>query len=390
MLTHKTRISKLIGVEPYDIDDNKRNLPKVKEYLNKLQSICELGSVQDPIQMYISKHENNIGGLDTSSDWTDYILTQRWIDKLATKANGGEYSPYDYRIEYLSDLIEGILTDHIIDYHKKLDEFDPSDFLSSGKISGLELEDAMNMLNSFGKLNYGFYELFKPIGGGKGKHIKVKMNTDGYVDISGVVGLSDCEPFPWEYGSDAYLRSLNTGNQRYLLQLDMSLNDKSSTLWWKPDNPEKLNISDTENEEEQSPTINYYKKYEVERFLRWFGNDHVPRIDESAIEKCTVCSSPNLTDDTESDNFHTDARNIGESGLDLTRINIDDATSQSLLSLYPKATIAIKTYFHDEEEPKVYRTPILSVSEEESNEGKTVDDPSKIHQYVEFVVTGNR
>ena len=390
MLTHKTRISKLIGVEPYDIDDNKRNLPKVKEYLNKLQSICELGNVQDPIQMYISKHENNIGGLDTSSDWTDYILTQRWIDKLATKANGGEYSPYDYRIEYLSDLIEGILTDHIIDYHKKLDEFDPSDFLSSGKISGLELEDAMNMLNSFGKLNYGFYELFKPIGGGKGKHIKVKMNTDGYVDISGVVGLSDCEPFPWEYGSDAYLRSLNTGNQRYLLQLDMSLNDKSSTLWWRPDNPEKLNITDTENEEEQSPTINYYKKYEVERFLRWFGNDHVPQIDESAIEKCTVCSSPSLSDDTESDNFHTDARNIGESGLDLTRINIDDATSQSLLSLYPKATIAIKTYFHDEEEPKVYRTPILSVSEEESNEGKTVDDPKKIHQYVEFVVTGNR
>ena len=76
--------------------------------------------------------------------------------------------------------------------------------------------------------------------------------------------------------------------------------------------------------------------------------------------------------------------------INLSRTNIDEATSQSLLSLYPKATIAIKTYFHDEEEPKVYRTPILSVSEEESNEGKTVDDPKKIHQYVEFVVTGNR
>jgi hypothetical protein len=110
----------------------------------------------------------------------------------------------------------------------------------------LPLEDVMNQLNSFGKLDYGFYEIFKPIGGGKGKHIKIKMSTDGYVDISGVVGLSDCDHWEWEYGSEAYLRSLNTGNQRYLLQLDQPFNDEEdeknpdkprSTLWWKPDNP---------------------------------------------------------------------------------------------------------------------------------------------------------
>lgn len=275
--------------------------------------------------MYISKHDGNIGGLDSQSDWVDYIVTQKWIDNLAVKANGGEYSPSDYRIEYLSDLIEGILTDHIIDYHRKLEAFDPSDFLSQPKMAvknsetgktsviDLPLEDAMNKLNSFGNLDYGFYELFKPIGGGNGKYIKVKVSTDGYVDVSGVVALSDCHHWAWEYGSDAYLRSLNTGNQRYLLRLDMPFNDDSSVLWWKPDNQENLNPEPPSDEQgNQTPTIRYYKEYEVERFLRWFGNDHVPRIDESSLEKCTICASPNLSNDTQSENFHTDARNIVE------------------------------------------------------------------------------
>ena len=313
--------------------------------------------------------------MDSSNDWTDYILTQQWIDKLATKANGGDYSPSDYRIEHLSDLIEGLLTDHIIDYHKAIDEFEPSNFLSSGKGPALKFEDVMNMLNSFKKLDYGFYELFKPIGGGNGKFIKVKMSTDGYVDVSGVVGLSNCHHWKWEYGSEAYLRSLNTGNQRYLLRLDMPFNDENSTLWWKPDNEEKLS-PDPDNPDQ--PTVIYYKEYEVERYLRWFGNDHVPRIDENKLEKCTICSSPNLSDDTESDNFHTDARNIGDAGMDLTRMNIDDSTSQSLLSLYPKATIAVRTYFHDDDDPDTYRLPLED------------DDSNKIHQYIEFVVTGNR
>ena len=247
LLDHRARVSKLIGVSSYDIYNNKRELAKVKEYINRLQGVCEMGDVQYPIQMYISKHDGNIGNLDSHTDWIDYILTQTWIDKLASKASGGEYSPSDYRIEYLADLIEGKMADHEIAYHKSLAEFTPSDFLSKGREDGVvkyKLEDAMNMLNSFGKLDYGFYEIFKPIGGGKGKHIKVKMSTDGYVDISGVVGLNDCIHWEWEYGSEAYLRSLNTGNQRYLFQLDQPFNDKEdekdpdkprSTLWWKPD-----------------------------------------------------------------------------------------------------------------------------------------------------------
>ena len=49
LLEHKTRIAQLIGIDANAISDNKRNLAKVKEYLNRLDSICELGTVKDPI-----------------------------------------------------------------------------------------------------------------------------------------------------------------------------------------------------------------------------------------------------------------------------------------------------------------------------------------------------
>lgn len=391
LLEHRTSVAKLIGVSSQDINDNKRNIAKVKEYLRRLDNTYEIGNFNDPMQLYISKHDNNTQELDSQFDWVDYILTQDWTDKLANKSIGGEYSPYDYRIEYLSDLIAGLVTDHEIDYHKGIEEFKESEFINRGrrhnKTTGKDqivdkIEDAMNMLNSFGKLNYGFYEIFKPIGGGKGKYLKVKMSSDGVVDASGVVGLGDCIHWEWEYGSSEYLRSLNTGNQRYLFQLDIPFNDESSTLWWKPDNPEKLPMN--EDSDGTQPTMRYFKQYEVERFLRWYGTDHVPHIDEDSVEKCTVCSSPTLEDDTQADNFHTDARNIGDVGMDLTRTGIDNSTSLSVLSLAPKATIALRSYVYDEDK-KTYRLPTT-----EPKEGEQADDPSKIHQYLEFVVTGHR
>ena len=48
-----------------------------------------------------------------------------------------------------------MVADHEIEYHKNLEQFTPSDYLNSGK--DIPLEDAMNKLNSFGKLDYGFY-----------------------------------------------------------------------------------------------------------------------------------------------------------------------------------------------------------------------------------------
>ena len=386
LLDHRASVAKLIGVSAEDIKDNKRELAKVKDYLNRLRGVCEVGDMQSPIQMYISKKDGNIGGLDDHSNWVDYILTHGWIDKLATKSIGGEYSPFDYRIEYLADLIEGKIADHEIDYHKYLAVFETQDFLSKSVVDGkvkYKVEDVMNRLNSFGKLDYGFYEIFKPIGGGKGKHVKVKLSTDGYADVSGVVGLSDCIHWEWEYGSEAYLRSLNTGNQRYLFQLDQPFNDGSSTLWWRPDEstpPQKMEANPVVDDDTPQPTKWYFKPYETERFLRWYGTDHIPTIDESTLEKCSVCSSPELSNDTQSENFHTDARNISEMDIDLTTTNIDASTSQSLLSLYPKATLAVRTYVceTDEDGKKTFREPTPS------------DRQGDIHQYLEFVVTGNR
>ena len=49
LLEHKKKIAELIGVEVGVINDNKRNLAKVKEYLNKLDNVCELGTVKDPM-----------------------------------------------------------------------------------------------------------------------------------------------------------------------------------------------------------------------------------------------------------------------------------------------------------------------------------------------------
>lgn len=55
--------------------------------------------------------------------------------------------------------------------------------------------------------------MFKPIGGKTTeKYIKVRVFTNGEMEVSGVVGLDDCEHLEWEYGSRDYLRSLNTGN----------------------------------------------------------------------------------------------------------------------------------------------------------------------------------
>lgn len=92
-MNHSEIVSKLIGIGSEDIENNKRNLGKIKDYINKLKSICEIGNLENTIQVYISKHDGNICGLDSIVDWSDYILTQTWVDKLATKSMGGEYSP---------------------------------------------------------------------------------------------------------------------------------------------------------------------------------------------------------------------------------------------------------------------------------------------------------
>lgn len=59
LLEHRTSVAKLIGVSSQDINDNKRNIAKVKEYLRRLDNTYEIGNFNDPMQLYISKHDNN-------------------------------------------------------------------------------------------------------------------------------------------------------------------------------------------------------------------------------------------------------------------------------------------------------------------------------------------
>ena len=55
--------------------------------------------------------------------------------------------------------------------------------------------------------------------------------------------------------------------------------------------------------------------------------------------KTTICSIPILKNDAASEDFHRDATNITSS--DLQRIDMDDSTSQSLLTLTHKGTVKV-------------------------------------------------
>jgi hypothetical protein len=264
-----------------------------------------------------------------------------------------------------------MLKDHENKYHRQLSEFDESLYMDDGRDG--DYIDAVNMVGSMGKLEYGFYEMFKPIRRTTEKYIKVKMSTDGILDITGVVGLDDCEHWEWEHGSRDYLRSLNNGNQRYMLQLSRPINDLSeenpggSVIWWKLDKPETLAEEEYSNAtvklDAEAEKLRYYKPYEAERMLRWFGTTYIPVLDIDNIYKCTVCSIPQLSNNVKRSDFHYDATNIAANGMDLARANIDNSTSLSLLTLAPKATINVEN--HDE---RTY----------------------KIGQFLKFIVSGNQ
>ena len=266
-----------------------------------------------------------------------------------------------------------MMDEHKTDYHLNLDSFNPDDYLNAGRN---ELyTQAMDKLNSMGKLNYVFYDLFKPIGGNQQKYIRVVAHSNGEIEISGVVGLEDCEHVEWEYGSMDYLRSLNTGNQKYELRLDVDFNE-GSALYWKPDQPEEFTPPEDpdydpalyeQNDEEMAAEkhYRYFKKYEKERYLRWFGTDHVPAIDVDSIKRMTICSIPMLDNDTYSQNF-TDA-DANVQAMDLAKTNIDESTSQSLLTLAKKSAIEVYDRYEDGKYAGQYIRFVVSGHQQTSN-----------------------
>lgn len=284
----------------------------------------------------------------------------------------------DQRIEYLSDMIQGMVKDHEISYHKNLESFDESLFIDNVQYKEYSIDqndehepivddehnykftNALNKLNSFNTVSYCFYEIFKPIGGTNEKYIKIKLFTDGTLDIQAVVGLSDCTHVPWVYGKQEYLRSLNTGNQKYEFKLTLPFNDFNSILWWKPDEKEELEQEDDNEVKSSDVKYRYYKPYEIERFLRWFGTNHIPLLDLDSIQKKTICSIPQLSNDIQSSKFYKDATHI--LNPDLSKATIDTTTSMSLLTLAPKSTIDI-----DDREDGQYAVFVVSGNQQTSN-----------------------
>ena len=336
IIEHRGQIADIIGVPSSEIYRNRRQYGQMTNYIRMLDSKYEIGDPESDMQMYISKHDDNVSQLDSTIDWVDYILTENWVRKLADASIDKIQNLQDHRIVYLVDMLQGMMKDHEIDIHGQgQDDIDFSEYMDNPDDA---YQEAFNRLNSFSKLQYGFYEIYKPIGGSSEKYVKVNLRTNGVIEISGLVELKDCEHIEWEYGSKEYLRSLNTGNQRYDFKISLPFNDTNSVLWWKPDNKELLPDQE-EVEKEEDKKYRYYKPYETERFLRWFGTTYVPLIDLDDVVKKTVCQPHILSNDAQNREFFRNADNL--MSADLSGMNIDNQTSLSLLSLAPKSTIDI-------------------------------------------------
>ena len=373
LLDHRDIVGKAIGVEPDDIFKYRRDIGKMSEYISKMMSKFDIGDPSGNTQLYISRHDGNISSLDSTSDWVDYILTQSWVDRLAKQSASSSSSSTstipDYRIDTISNMVQEMMKDHEIDHHKTHEDFNPSLFMDKVEFNEDDgtkpvdwdnrFMDAMNKAVAMKRLDHGFYEFFKPLGGTTERYIKVKVSTKGELDISGVVSLDgDCELIEWEYGSPEYLRSLNTGNKRYRFKLSRPINDLSeenpsgSVMWWKPDEPEPLEDDEQEEEGGDSTESNlndqsdndvklrYYKPYETERMLRWFGTTYIPLLDPDGLRKAVVCSAPRLSNDVQSSIFHKDATHIWQN-MDMARARVDEATSLALLSMSAKSTMRV-------------------------------------------------
>ena len=75
LLKNKERVGKAIGVDAKEIQKNRRNLGLMSQYIARMDGKYELGDPSAYMQMYISKHDNNVQLLDSQQDWIDYILT---------------------------------------------------------------------------------------------------------------------------------------------------------------------------------------------------------------------------------------------------------------------------------------------------------------------------
>ena len=113
MLDHKESVAKMIGLKGggSEIFENRRDFGKTSEFLSRMNGAYELGNVDHPMQMYVSKVNGNVSELNSLGNWQDYIMTQSWIDDLAKFSTNGDASQTiaDYRISYLSDILQQMM-----------------------------------------------------------------------------------------------------------------------------------------------------------------------------------------------------------------------------------------------------------------------------------------
>ena len=343
LLDHRSELAETLGFDTKEIYDRRRDIGFVNQVMAKLESVYELGDSSKIPQMYISLHDSNTENLDSISDWSQYLMTHDFVDEIG-KTDVSD----DARLEELSNTIQELMDEHRKSMHESISSFNADEFLDSENGASNDAEYEMQKLNSIGNATYGIYELFKPIGSSSRKFIKIRVDSDGTIDIQGVLGLDeDCIYIPWIHGSKEYLRSLNTKNKKYEFRLDRDINDSDSSIWWKPDEAEKYEYVETDDDGNETTTIKsrYFKSYENERMLRWFGTSTIPRIDINGIYKKTICSIPILdTDVVQGKNDFSDSDTL--TNLNFTKTDIEESESDNgtnpLLTLAQKSTVEIE------------------------------------------------
>lgn len=83
--------------------------------------------------MYISKHGDNLAQLDCLPDWTDYVMTRDWLEKICQRAldgdtvvvdEGTDQFAIDSRLDFLADAVDMEMKRHEIQLHGDTEKID--------------------------------------------------------------------------------------------------------------------------------------------------------------------------------------------------------------------------------------------------------------------------
>jgi len=122
LMRHTQKVASDLGLDANGIYNNRRDFGKISEVLRKMDVMFDLGDVKRQMQLYISKQDNNVSSLDNEDMWVDYIMTPDWLNRLSESTLDNVNVSTDHRLAYLSDIVQGMMKDHEIDFHASLDD----------------------------------------------------------------------------------------------------------------------------------------------------------------------------------------------------------------------------------------------------------------------------